>query len=96
MERLDDADLGTPGPLVHTLESWPGRYETLFMDSVKRKPLPLTVWMVNRILNAHPPKSEQWLELLRRSQIHPLASASTKLDVARFLEHQAKRGAAAR
>ena len=29
MERLDEVELGTPGPLVHTLESWPGRYEAL-------------------------------------------------------------------
>src|ERR1700722_19323310 len=51
MERLDGVDLGTPGPLVHTLESWPGRYEKLLAESVRRKPTPLSVWMVNRILN---------------------------------------------
>src|ERR1051326_2638174 len=48
MERLDDVELGTPGPLVHTLESWPGKYEALLKESVARKPSPLTVWMINR------------------------------------------------
>ncbi len=29
MERLDGADLGVPGPLVHTLESWRGEIGVL-------------------------------------------------------------------
>src|SRR3954454_22902108 len=43
MERLDKVDLRTPGPLVHTLESWQGNYEALLADSVRRKPSPLSV-----------------------------------------------------
>lgn len=43
-------DLGTPGPLVRTLESLPG-YESFLVESVRRAPAPLTIWMVNRILN---------------------------------------------
>jgi hypothetical protein len=41
MERLDNVELGTPGPLVHTLESWRGEYEALLAESVRRKPSPL-------------------------------------------------------
>jgi hypothetical protein len=88
MERLDGVELGTPGPLVHTLESWPGKYEVLLAESVRRKPSPLTVWMVNRILNTHPPKADAWLALLRAAMVHPSASDSTRADAADFVRRQ--------
>jgi hypothetical protein len=77
MERLDEVELGTPRPLVHTLESWPGKYESLLAESVRRKPSPLTVWMVNRILTTHPSDADAWLGLLRAAIVHSSASAST-------------------
>src|SRR5258705_11493488 len=52
MERMPDIEMGTPGPLVHTLEQMDGRYEHELVESIKRKPAALTIWMVNRILNA--------------------------------------------
>jgi hypothetical protein len=61
MERLDGVELGTPGPLVHTLETWRGGYEKLLAESARRKPTSLSVWMVNRILNVRPPDSDSWL-----------------------------------
>ena len=61
MERLDGVELGTPGPLVHTLETLRGGYEMLLAESVRRKPTLLSVWMVNRILNVNPPDAESWL-----------------------------------
>jgi hypothetical protein len=91
MERLDGVELGAPGPLVHTLEGWRGGYEALLAESVRRKPVPLTVWMVNRILNAHPPDAESWLGLLRGVADDPSASAETKAQAAGFIEHQAGR-----
>src|SRR6185312_15617487 len=51
MERMPDVELGSPGPLVHTLEGIPG-YERHLADSVRRQPSLLSVWMVNRILNS--------------------------------------------
>jgi hypothetical protein len=90
MERLDDVELGTPGPLVHTLESWPGEYEALLAESIRRKPSPLTVWMVNRILNTRPPDADAWLSLLHVAKDHPKASESTKSDAADFLKSQTK------
>ena len=50
MERMPDADLGSPGPLVHTLEALKG-YEVELIRSVSRSPSLLSVWMINRILN---------------------------------------------
>jgi hypothetical protein len=91
VERLDDADLGSPGPLVQTLESWPSRYELLLAESVRRKPAPLTVWMVNRILNTRPPDAESWLELLQSVAGHPSATSNSKEKAAHFLEYQAGR-----
>jgi hypothetical protein len=91
MERLDGVELGTPGPLVHTLESWRGGYEAMLVESVRRKPVPLTVWMVNRILNAHPPDAESWLGLLQSVADNPSASAESKARAAHFIEYQASR-----
>jgi hypothetical protein len=91
MERLYGVGLGTPGPLVHTLESWSGGYEELLAQSVRRKPTPLSVWMVNRILNARPPDSESWLALLRSVGVNPAASAETKAEAKRFIEYQTGR-----
>jgi hypothetical protein len=91
MERLDDVDLGTPGPLAHTLESWRGSYEALLVESVLRKLVPLTVWMINRILNAEPPDAEVWLGLLWSIEGHPLASAETKASAAGFVERQTRK-----
>ncbi|MEU1398369.1 hypothetical protein ABZ403_20220 [Micromonospora zamorensis] len=88
MERLDDADMGSPGPIVHTLEAWSG-YPPLLAESLRRKPTPLTVWMANRLLNTDPSDATQWLELLRQSVGHSAASPEARADAEDFLEHQA-------
>jgi hypothetical protein len=89
MECLDNVELGMPGPLVHTLESWPGEYEILLAESVRRKPSPLSVWMVNRILNTKPPDSDMWLALLASAKENPSATEATKADATDFLQYQA-------
>ncbi len=88
MERLDGVDLGTPGPLVHSLERWPGSYETLLARSIQKRPVSLSVWMVNRILNSKPPDSDMWLGLLRDVADSPTASAETIAEANLFIEHQ--------
>lgn len=92
MERLDDVDLGTPGPLVHTLESTGPAYEPHLKASLHRKPSPLSVWMVNRILNIDRPDRETWLDLLTIAATHPLAAEATQDDARSFLIHQSGRG----
>jgi hypothetical protein len=89
MERLDGVDLGTPGPLVHTLESWPGGYERFLVESIHRKPSPLAVWMINRILNTKPADARGWLDLLRSVGDHSNASSETKESARHFMAHQA-------
>ena len=88
MERLDSVELGTPGPLVHTLETWRGGYEELLAQSVRRKPTPLSVWMVNRILNARPPDAESWMALLWSVAENPGTSAEAKAAATGFIDYQ--------
>ena len=87
MERLDGCDLGSPGPLVHTLESM-SNYQCFLKESLIRKPTPLSVWMINRIVNRTPSNTADWLSLLKRSSSHPAASAATKRDSNHFLKLQ--------
>src|ERR1700689_436762 len=58
-ERFPDADLGTPGPLVHLIEQHIGKYEALLVGSVRRAPSTTTIWMINRILNAKRDEGEK-------------------------------------
>jgi hypothetical protein len=60
---LGDCQLGTPGPMVHGLEQLPG-YEPQLIESVARFPTPLTVWMVNRIMNTLERNDARWIRLL--------------------------------
>jgi len=67
MERFPNAHLGSPGPIVHELEAM-GVHEVKLRASLKRMPAELTVWMVNRLLNADNaggPWREAWLSDLR-------------------------------
>lgn len=85
IERSPGADLGTPGPLVHELEKIPG-YQDLLIESLQRQPQELTVWMVNRILNAEVPGTtrEKWLSILTAARNNANASENTK-DEVRFI-----------
>ncbi len=81
-------DLGTPGPLVHMLERLQNYREHL-VRSIQRQPTPLTVWMVNRILNeVDQQQRELWLGLLRNCRSHPSASSVTREEAEEFLRYQ--------
>ena len=90
MERMPDADLGSPGPLVHTLERMRGHYESELVESIKRRPTPLALWMVNRILNGtgNPEQRQFYMDLLRFAAEHPAASGSAKYEAQHFIQHQ--------
>jgi len=51
LERHPTSDLGAPGPIVHTIEAIGGHIDEL-LGSIRRAPVDLTVWMVNRLLNS--------------------------------------------
>lgn len=96
MERHPDADLGSPGPLVHSIERVPvTAFEPFLRASVERQPGQLNVWMVNRILNSQlsARHREDLLALLKRVTSHPQASETTRQTAERFLKHQTERRA---
>jgi hypothetical protein len=92
MERLPDADLGSPGPLVHTLERLYG-YEGELERSVRRQPSLLSVWMVNRILNTNlsDVARRSYIALLNEALAHPNAPETVREDVRSFIERQTRK-----
>lgn len=92
MERMPDTKLGAPGPLVHTLEAIPG-YEQYLVDSVRKKPSLLSVWMVNRILNSPITEDRRlfWMTLLQESVDRPDLPKSVREDAEQFLSRQRAR-----
>ena len=92
MERMPDTEMGTPGPLVHTLERMRGHYEHELAQSVKRQPANLSVWMVNRILNGTRDSRQRqiYLDLLRIAAEHPTAPDSVRHEAEHFIQHQSR------
>jgi len=92
LERHPQADFGTPGPLVHVLESQTG-YPALLAESLERQPTELSAWMANRLLNSKLPMDERvaWLKRLTAVTSHPKAVAGVRDSAIRFLDFQASR-----
>ncbi|WP_148289207.1 hypothetical protein [Herbaspirillum sp. B65] len=92
IERYPEAELGSPGTLVHELESIPG-YQPFLRESVLRQPTDLSTWMVNRILNSELPQDIRagWLSVLSEVTKHPLASKILRRTATHFLQRQAER-----
>jgi len=93
MERMPATEMGTPGPLVHTLERMRGRYEQELVESIKRQPAGLSIWMVNRILNGTRDSRQRqiYLDLLRIAAEHPKAPEFVKHEAEGFIQHQSRR-----
>jgi len=89
MERMPDVDLGSPGPLVHTLEKI-RTYERELVASLHRTPCPLTVWMVNRVLNAtkNSEQRQSWLNLLDSVAKNPAAIPEVRQAALGFIKYQ--------
>lgn len=88
IENHPHADLGAPGPIVHFVEEFYGRgYESLLVESVRRCPVPHTLWMLNRIINgvAEPVKAEFVKELQAVAERDDIAK-DVKDSAIRFLE----------
>jgi len=87
MEANRHQELGTPGPLVHFLESVPG-YETSLIESLERMPTQQTVWMLNRLINAASDDEEKPLLDLMRRIAGTAEEADVRQDAIDFLEFQ--------
>lgn len=89
IERLDGADIGSPGPTVHLLERLPG-YERHLAESLRRRPSRLALWMANRILNLDRPDRQSWLQLLRSAADDPGLPEGVREEAREFLEYQTR------
>jgi len=69
MERNELVEWGTPGPVVHAVETFFKRgYEPLLLESVCRAPTSHTLWMTNRVLNGVPENQQvQFLSAIRQA-----------------------------
>ncbi|SEW00551.1 hypothetical protein SAMN05428988_1182 [Chitinophaga sp. YR573] len=90
MEKWPHADFGTPGPLVHTLEKFRGKYERYLFESLNRKPIPLTVWMLNRMINGeNDEKAKSDLIYVMQSLVgNPTVDNETKKVLQSFIKFQ--------
>jgi hypothetical protein len=87
-ETHNTADLGSPGPLIHYLERSFPEYVEALISSIIRRPVSYTLWMANRILNAHIEESmrAQLLQALECSRKHPLATEDERLQAIEFIK----------
>jgi len=92
IERYPHANLGSPGPLVHALETTK-EYDGELHISLIRKPTPLTLWMYNRLINAekNPEIIKGHLARLKLFAKHPLTDAETKKEAENYINHQQRR-----
>ncbi|OQP63334.1 hypothetical protein A3860_25950 [Niastella vici] len=90
MEKYPATDFGSSGPLVHTLESFSGRYENYLFESLNRRPTVLTIWMFNRIINAEQNIliRQNMVDRLQALLTHPFVDKETSDDINRFVEYQ--------
>lgn len=91
LERFPDADFGTPGPLVHTLERM--EYADELVASLRRHPTAQAVWMLNRILNTPlaPERRRFYFDLLASVELHPKANQAARDHAEVFIEFQTKK-----
>jgi hypothetical protein len=91
IERNAQAELGTPGPLVHFLERHHPRHCRHLVESVRRHPTSQTVWMLNRLLNGRPADRDraEILELLASVANTEHENRELRLQARRFYERHA-------
>jgi hypothetical protein len=77
MEKHPTLEYGTPGPLVHFVEDFYTKgYEKKLLESVRRKPTMITVWMLNRVLNG----TEEVVKRRRLVRAMRLAASNLEAD----------------
>jgi hypothetical protein len=92
LARHPQVGFGTPGALVHAIESHRSHYEDFLLTSLDRQPTATTVWMLNRIINAAPgAEKSQLVARLHRLQTHPHADEQARAEAAAFYRFQTKK-----
>jgi hypothetical protein len=92
MERHPEIEYGTPGPLVHLVETFLN-YEEKVIESVERRPTRQTAWMLNRMINGEQDQHERdvLISVLKRVLENPAADPLTRDTVSDYLEFQARK-----
>lgn len=81
MESHSELEYGTPGPLVHFVETYRDRgYSQLLTASVSRRPTAHTLWMLNRLINGttHAETRRTYVHLMAGAAAHPEADPGTR------------------
>jgi hypothetical protein len=91
-ESHAEADLGTPGPLVHLLERFYPQYVDEMCASISKRPTTYTIWMVNRILNNQPTETmrQRLIEVLEGVASSTAASIAVQEQAKLFLDRHEK------
>ena len=88
MEGHPDVELGSPGPLVHFVERfYRSGYEAELLASLRRRPVPHTIWMLHRLINGTKERVQldvYWEQLEAAAQ-HPDADEATRRECRSFL-----------
>ena len=90
MERHPEIEYGSPGGLVHFVETFPD-YEENLVESVERQPTPYTVWMLNRVINGKRNDTKErraFMLVMEHVLVNGAADAPTRHTASDFLEFQ--------
>jgi hypothetical protein len=89
MECHSQLHYGTPGALVHFVESvCTDAYEDQLIESINRKPTFTTVWMLHRLMNVTQPSEhkQRQYEVLKLASLNPNADSKAKYWIHEFLQ----------
>lgn len=89
IEKYPIMEAGTPFPVVHFLEKQ--NYKGALLDSLARKPTPMTVFMLNRILNVTEEELSEYenlLVLMKEIADNPNVDTNTQKEASDFYDYQ--------
>ncbi len=89
IERHPLYDFGMPGEMAYFIEDLYPDYLPALIASVNRTPALLTVWMLNRCINASDQK-DGLLSVLKRTAENPAAAREIRDSAAGFYEYQTR------
>lgn len=76
-----DLTLGSPGPLVHSIENHLPHYTKFLVESLERKPTNTNYWMADRLSRTPGQDKDFWLSKIEAVLNHPNISATLKRDL---------------
>jgi len=87
-ECFPEVDVGMPGPLVHFVEQFRGRgYEQHLLESLERRPVGHTVWMLNRLIHGTPSGAvrDRYVRAMSKARDHPRIDEQALAQAEHFL-----------